>query len=109
MRINAGTYDVEFDIHNASIDDLSLKLMSVNVSSNMQNILDSVAANETNKLSFKIDITGQQKVQVYGGIKPSKVWLGTMQLAEASSLVALEAYTWYYDAIEKTLHLIANV
>jgi len=104
LTVLPGVYDIQYNILN--IPNFFIKLISFNIISNLQNIVNYV--NKIgNSISFTVDITGNQGLQVYSEQKPSSVKVNGTEMTEVSSL-PVSANTWFYNSTGKRLHMIAN-
>jgi len=103
-----GIYDLQFNILKFFIQNFFIKLMSFNVNSNLVNVINYMTGYPSeNKVSFRVNIIGNQGLQVYSEQKPNSVKVNGTEMTEVSSL-PVSANTWFYDSTGKRLHMIAN-
>jgi len=96
LSVSPGTYDVQFNISN-----LYIKLLSVDVSSDIDNMMNYVNIG-SDRLLFITDITAEQSIQILSS-KPARILLNNSEIGDVSSLPALENNTWYHS--DNSLHL----
>jgi len=95
-------YDLQYKILNFFI-----KLISFDIFSNLQNVVNYVTISE-DKVSFTVDINGDQEIQVYSHEKPKTVKANVTEMEEVSSLSELTTNKWFYDSTEKKLYLVTT-
>jgi len=95
----SGVYDLQY-----SILDFFIKLISFDIFSNLQNVVNYVTISE-DKVSFTVDITGDQEIQVYSEREPETVKVNGTEMTRVNS-IPNSVNEWYYDG--QILHLIAN-
>ena len=106
LSINPGVYDVQYSPRTFYISNYYLKVLSINISGDILDMLNRISEDSTNnKISFSLNLTGSNTVQSYSPNKPSRVLKDGQILAEVSSLASLTSNTWYYDTTNKILHV----
>ena len=102
MSIPQGTYNINYSLQN-----MWISLPSLNLDSNKLNLVNFIYQSNK-KVSFNINISQNQTVQVSSSDKPIKVQINGTQLSEVSSLSSLAANTWFYDSVGKRLYVRAK-
>ncbi len=96
-------YDLQYDIF--YIPNFFIKLMSFNVFSNLQNVVNYIDKID-NSVSFTVDITEDQYLGFYSDEKPISIKTNGVKMTEG--ILPLSSNEWYYDSSENILYLIAN-
>jgi len=98
------TYDATYSISNFFIPGFWIKLPSLNVDSDLQNLLNDVTGYPSaNKLSFTVN--GNRVVQIYSQNKPRVILINGTTVGEASSMAELKGNTWFYDSVQKKIYV----
>jgi hypothetical protein len=93
-------YDLQYDI--LHIPNFFIKLISLSITSNLQDVVDEI--NQlSNGVSFKVDITNNQEIQVYSSQEPISVKANGIELIEGT--LPLQLDEWYYDSVDDILHM----
>jgi len=100
-----GTYDLRYNI--LHIPNFFIKLISLIVNYDLYNPVNEVNKYE-NTVSFKVNITEDQEIQVYSEQEPKTIKVNGMGMTRKSSRSGLTANEWFYNSSEKRLYLIAN-
>ena len=109
LSVPLGVYDVEYNISNFYIDNFFIKLLSVNVNSEIHDLVNYVTGDPSlNKIAFMVDITENQIIQTYSPSKPSKVLLNKTNTTEVPSLELLEPKKWFFNSNEKKLFILTT-
>ncbi len=110
LLVSPDTYHVQFDILNFFISNFWIKLISLDIFSNLQDVFNKVTEYPSeNKVAFTVDITGDQEIQVYSSeYEPKTVKVKGVEIQKVSSYSELTSNTWYYSSGEKKLYIIAN-
>lgn len=93
-------YDLQYNI--LDIPNLFIKLLSLSIISNPQNIVDNFNS-FSNGISFEVDISEDQEIQVYSDEKPKSVKANDLELTEAT--LPISTNEWYYDEANDILHM----
>ena len=100
-------YDLQYNILQFFIQNFFIKLISFNVNSNIINVVNYVNCYSVeNKVYFRVNITGNQEIQVYSEQEPKAVKVNGIDLTKGA--LPLSANQWYYSPTEKRLYLIAS-
>lgn len=109
LAVSPRTYDVQFNLTNFFIQNFWIKLLSINLSSDISNLVNYVTWNSSaNKTSFTVNVNNYQSLQVYSQPKPNRVLVNGTALTEVSSLSNLGDNTWYYNQSGGKLYMISN-
>jgi len=98
LSLSPDIYDIQFNISNFYI-----KLPSVDVSSDINNIINHVTYS-SDRLSFTTDIEDIQSIQILSS-KPTRILLNNSEIGDVASIPALENNTWYHDILNNNLYL----
>ena len=105
MSIPSGVYDVQYNLTDFSIPNYWIKLLSVNITSDTDDLL--VHATESpNKVTFAINITKNATVQTYSVTKPYRISQNGTSLTEVGSQTEVKNNKWYYS--ENKIYFIAT-
>jgi len=106
LSIRPSTYDVQYNIPIFFISNFWIKMLSINITSNLQDMINYITAYPSeNKISFTVNLTGSQTIQTYSLEKPKRVLINGTEIKEVRSLSELKDNTWFYDSIEKKLYI----
>lgn len=110
LVVSHGMYDVQFNLTNLFIPNYGIKLLSMNVNSDLYNLITNITGySSENKVSFDADIDSSQVLQTYGPNKPKKVSINGTSLTEVSSLSELKNNTWFYSPSDSKLSINVTV
>ncbi|HKZ45543.1 MAG TPA: hypothetical protein VJ343_02450, partial [archaeon] len=98
LTIAQGTYNINYSLQN-----LWISLPSFNLDSNKMNLVNFIYQSNK-KVSFNINMSQEQTVQVSSSDKPIRVQINGTLISEVSSLSSLTANTWFYDSAGKRLY-----
>jgi len=105
----SNTYDIFYNLSNFFIQNFWIKLMSFNLNEDKRDVINYITQYPSeNKLSFTVDITRNQTVQLYSPERPKRVLMNGTNITEVSSILELRDDTWFYDSNEKKLYIIIN-
>ncbi len=96
LSVTPNTYDVQFNISNFFI-----KLLSVDVSSDINNLINYVNIS-SDRLLFITDITAEQSIRILSS-KPNRILLNNSEIENVTSSANLRKNTWYHS--DSDLHL----
>lgn len=97
-------YDLQYNILDFFIPNFWLKLISLNIASDLQNVVNYVNGySSQNKVSFRVDITDDQEIQVYSPDEPKSIKANGVELTEGT--LPLSTNEWFYDSSEKKLYM----
>ena len=102
LRVKPGVYDVKFDI--PFIPNFSIKLLAVNVFSKLQNIVNYITSFDSNKISFTLDVKGNQTIQIESK-RPMRILFNGSEMPSVSSFSDLKNISWYYENSTRKLYL----
>ena len=109
LSVSPGTYDLQFDLTNFYIPNYFIKFLSLDILSNVVDYIKEITGNPvSNRVSFKIDITGDQEIHVYSIEKPERLLNEGNELQEVSSYSELASNTWYYASSEDKLYIMTS-
>jgi len=110
LSVSPGTYDIQFNLINFYIPNYYIKIPSVDVSSNVYDLIKYVTGYSTeDKVSIMLDIDDPQTIQTYSDVKPMRVLQNGANLTEVNTLPELVNNKWFYEnSIKKKLHLIVT-
>jgi hypothetical protein len=100
LSVWPNVYDLNYNIYH--IQNFFIKLLSLTISSNLQDVVDDINS-LSNGLSFKLDITNDQEIQVYSDQKPISVKANGVELIEGT--LPLQLDEWYFDSGNNILHI----
>ena len=103
LTIPQGTYNINYSLSN-----LWISLPSFNLDSNKLNLVNFIYQS-SKKVSFNLNLTQDQTVQIPSLDKPIKVQINGTPISEVSSLSSLVTNTWFYDSAGKKLYVRAIV
>lgn len=107
LNVLPNLYDIRYDINNFSISNFWIKIISLNITSNLNDLVNYVTWYPVdNKLLFTLNVTGNKSIQTYSDKKPNNVSINGTVLTEVSSLSELKNNTWFYDSAGKKLYLL---
>jgi hypothetical protein len=107
LSIEPGVYDVKFSFSNLFIPNYYIKILSVNLSSDVANIMKQVTEYPSeNKVKFLIDFNNSQKIEVYSPSTPSRILKNNSAISVVPSLSNLANNTWFFG--QNKLSLLIN-
>jgi hypothetical protein len=105
-----GIYDLNYKIIDFFITDFWIKLLSLNITSDVQDLVNYVTQYPLeNKLTFTVNVTNNQKIETYCTDKPRRVLINGTDATEVSSLSELTDNTWFYNSSEKKIHMNVTI
>ncbi|MEM5794635.1 MAG: LamG-like jellyroll fold domain-containing protein [Candidatus Aenigmatarchaeota archaeon] len=108
LHILTGKYDVKFSFLDFSVSDYWVKFLSLNISSHLFNLLNQIGKTN-NKISFNLNISNDQLIEIYSQSKPTNVMANGKKLTEVFSFYNLQPNTWFYDSSGKKLYLVVLI
>lgn len=113
LQISPGTYDVQYSINKFIIPNFYIKFPSINISSNLRDLVSSVTQypiqNNKYNVSISYDDTKSKIVQTYSSSRPNKIIINGTIATEVSSLSQLKGSTWLYNSTESKLYINASI
>ncbi len=109
LTISPGTYDLQYGILNFFIPSFFIKLLSLDISSSLSDIINYVTNIGNQNISFTADINDIQLIQTYSLERPARVLMNGSLIPNVSSYSQLTDNTWFYNFDEKRLYILANV
>jgi len=101
-------YDLQFNILEFFIQNFFIKLISFDVFSNLQDVVNYVTGYPSeNKVSFTVNITTDQEIQAYSEEEPKNVTANGVELTKATTL-PLSTNEWTYDSAGQKLRMIVS-
>ncbi len=100
-------YDLQYNILEFFIPNFWIKLMSLSITSNLQNVVNSVTGYSSDNVTFTVNITTDQEIQIYSEGEPQTVKANGIQLTKATTL-PLNLYEWTYVPVEQKIRMIIN-
>jgi len=102
------TYDIQYSMSNFFIPNFWIRLLAINASSDMQDLVNRVTGySSENKLSFIVNVTDNHIIQTYSPNKPKRVLINGTEITEVSSLSDLVNNRWFYNSVENKLYIKA--
>ncbi len=99
-----GMYDLQYNVLEFFIPNFWIKFIPVSITSDLVNVVNYVTGYPSdNKVSFNIDITTDQVIQVHSEEKPQAVKANGIEMTEGTSPIS--ANEWFYDPSENVLHM----
>lgn len=86
-----GIYDLQYSIYH--IPNFFIKLISLSINSNLQGIVNDVNS-LSNGISFEVNITEDQEIQVYSDEEPVSVKANGIELTKETTLPSLGEWTY---------------
>ncbi len=109
LSVEPNFYDIQFNITNFFIPSFWIKLLSLNLTSDTQNLVNYVTEYPSeNKLSFTVNITNNQTIQTHNPEKPKRVLINGSVITEVTSFNELKNNTWFYNNSEQKLYMIVS-
>jgi len=104
LAVSQAVYDVQYNIPSFFIPNFFIKLISLNVTSDLSDLVNYVTGYPAeNKISFTVNVTDNQTIQTYSPEKPKRVLINGPEITEVNALSDLKDDTWYYDSTSKIL------
>lgn len=108
LALAAGTYDIKYDIANFFLPDIFIKMLSMDIESAPRNMLMSATEYPSdNKVSFILNSTGTQEIQIYSGYRPDDIKINGTTVPYNETLST--APSWNYNESTKTATVIYNM
>lgn len=109
LFVDSGIYDLEYNISNFPISNFSIKILFLNVTSNIKDVMNNLTDyGSQSRLSFVVDVNKSQLVQTRSYIKPNEVKIRGTEATEVNSLSQLGNNSWFYDSAEQKLYILAT-
>jgi len=108
LTLLLGVYDISYKILNF-IPNFFIKLLSLNVVSDIKNKVNYFTAYDSNKISFTVDVTDSQTIQIYSETEPTKVLINGTEIKSVSSLSDLQVNKWFYNSSDKNLYVMGGL
>jgi len=105
LQTKSGSYDIQYNVPNPVFSNLYIKMLSMNVSSNLLDQISYVSAQDPNRLSFMTNNPKDIIFQIYSEKKPERVSADGALLTEVPSVASLAIDTWFYDSSGKILYV----
>lgn len=96
-------YDLRYNILEFFISNFFIKLMSINIFSDLPDVLNRVTGYPSENITFTVNITTDQMIQVHSEDKPKNVTANGILLTEGS--YPPQSNEWYYNLSEEKLHM----
>jgi len=100
-----GIYDLQYNILEFFISNFFIKLISLNIVSDLPNVVNYVTGSSEN-ITFTVNISTNQEIQVYSEEKPKTVKVNGIELTEGT--LPLSSNEWTYISAEQKLRMIVN-
>ena len=109
IELDSDVYDIEFGITDFFIPDYEIKIPSVNVYSNVEDLISQLTTYTGEmKVSFSIDIDEPRAIQINSEKAPIRVLQDGAEMESFTSL-QLKNTTWFYqDDTVQRLHILAT-
>jgi hypothetical protein len=98
LQMVPGTYDINY-----SLQSFWVKINSFALNSDKKDLVNYITKYD-NKVSFTLDITKEQVIQVHSPNKPKRILINGTEITEVNSLPDLKNNTWFYNLTEKKLY-----
>ena len=109
LQVPNGTYDIQFNLTNFYIPNYSIKLNSISITNDTNNLIQSLTGNQSeNKVYIVLDVNNSQNIEIYKSNAPSVVKKNGTAMDNVSSLSELRNNTWFYNASERSLYIVAT-
>jgi len=96
-------YDLQYSILEFFISNFFIKLMSLDIVSDLPNVVNYVTESSKN-INFTVNISTDQEIQVYSEQVPKAVKANGVQLTGTSSL-PISTNEWFYASSQKKLYI----
>jgi hypothetical protein len=106
LNVWPDVYDLEYNILDFFIQNFWIKLISLSINSNLQDVVNGVTGYSGKNITFTVNITTDQEIQVYSDDKPRTVKVNGIELTEGTLL--LSPNEWYYDSDNQRLRMIVS-
>jgi hypothetical protein len=108
LEVTPGVYDILFKILDFFVPDFSIKVISMNVSSSLYNLVTNITQHPSEKrISFIFNGTGNQTIQVYSPNKPESMKINQVVVPYDENLTSTPS--WNYNETSKMLTIKFSV
>ena len=104
LSVRPSVYDIQYNLLNFPISNFWIKLLSINVISDIQDLVNYIADYpSTNKVSFTVNANGNQVIQAYSLSKPNKIKINNTEIAYDETLSSIPS--WSYNVNGKIINI----
>jgi hypothetical protein len=113
LAVSPNVYDLQytptsFFISNFFISNFFIKLLPINISSSLSNVINSITNINNQNVLFIANISDSQLIQTYSGQRPARVLLNGTSIASVYSYSQLTNNTWFYNSSTNRLYTLVS-
>jgi hypothetical protein len=102
LSILPGVYDIQYSIFNFFISNFWIKPLSINITSDLNDLINHITEYfSPNKISFTVNVSGNQIVQIYNSNKPKRVKINQTEIPYNKTLSLNPS--WSYNETNKII------
>ena len=99
-----GVYDLQYDILEFFVQNFFIKLISLDIVSDLQDVVNQLAGYPSDNITFTVNISGDQEIQVHSEEEPGTVKVSGIDLTKVSSL-PVGTNEWFYNSTEQKVYI----